>query len=132
MQKRSALAAVLKSKCPRCRQGDMFKHSPLNLTKFDETYKKCPHCGFRYEVEPGFFIGAMYVSYAFIVGILLMTGIILYNFFGDPETWVYIVTVPTVVLFLLPIIYRYSRTIYLHLFGGVGYQEEHARKEAPH
>jgi uncharacterized protein (DUF983 family) len=127
MKNKSALTAALECKCPRCRQGNMYKHPLVKLTKFTQMHQKCPVCGFHFEVEPGFYIGAMYVSYAFIVAFVLMTGIVLYNFFGDPETWVYIVTAPTVVLVMLPVIFRYSRSIYLYLMGGVEYREEYQK-----
>ena len=89
------------------------------------TYEHCPHCQLAYEREPGFFIGAMYVSYAFVVGVMLVSAFILYYFFDDPATWVYITTVPILVLSLLPIIFRCSRTVYLHAFGGGKYSEEY-------
>ena len=89
------------------------------------THEHCPHCELAYEREPGFFIGAMYISYAFVVAVMLMTAFVLYYAFGDPDTWVYITTVPILVVILLPIIFRYSRTLYLHAFGGVSYNEEY-------
>lgn len=129
MQKKSVGYALLNHKCPRCRTGDIFRYSLLqNPTKFASTHKKCPHCDLQYEREPGFFFGAMYVSYAMTMAVLLSTALILYNFFGDPELIVYITTVPAVVLLLLPVVFRYSRTLYLHGFGGVKYNPALANK----
>lgn len=129
MQKKSALYAIINHKCPRCRRGDLFKYSFLKKPlRFTETNKTCPHCQLIFEREPGFFFGAMYVSYALTMAVLLCTAFILYNFFGDPELWVYIVTVPSIVLLLLPIIFRYSRTLYLHGFGGVSYDKKHTEE----
>ncbi|MDF9796925.1 uncharacterized protein (DUF983 family) [Catalinimonas alkaloidigena] len=126
MPNKTLLYALLNHKCPRCRQGDLFKYSlfekPLHFTA---TNKTCPHCQLIFEREPGFFFGAMYVSYALTMGVLLSTAFILYNVFGDPELWVYIVTVPSIVLLLLPVIFRYSRTIYLHGFGGISYNNKY-------
>ena len=127
MQKKSVGSAILNHKCPRCRTGDIFQYPFLQKpTKFTATYKSCPHCGVQYEQEPGFFVGAMYVSYAFTMAILLGTAFILYNFFGDPDLIVYITTVPAVVLLLLPIVFRYSRTVFLYGFGGISYNPEAA------
>ena len=89
------------------------------------TYEHCPHCQLAYEREPGFFIGAMYISYAFVVAVMLVSAFVLYYFFGDPDLWVYITIVPILVILLLPVIFRYSRTLYLHGFGGVRYNEEY-------
>jgi len=126
MPKKSVYYAILNHKCPRCREGDLFKYGILSKPhKFTETYKTCPHCQLVYEREPGFFFGAMYVSYAMTMAVLLGTAFILYNFFGDPDLVVYITAVPAMVLILLPVIFRYSRTIFLHGFGGVSYDEKY-------
>jgi uncharacterized protein (DUF983 family) len=130
MQKKSVFYAILNHKCPRCREGDLFKYSLLNKPqKFTDTHKSCPHCQLIYEREPGFFFGAMYVSYALTMAVLLGTAFILYNFFGDPDLIVYITAVPVMVLLLLPVIFRYSRTLFLHGFGGVRYDEKYADKQ---
>ena len=87
--------------------------------------ENCPHCHQKFEVEPGFFIGAMYISYAMSVGLFLITGMVLYHLFGDPELWVYLTVITTLVICLLPLLYRYSRVLYLYWFGGVRYQHKH-------
>ncbi|MFA0960541.1 DUF983 domain-containing protein [Roseivirga sp. BDSF3-8] len=126
MAKRSKLLAIAGGKCPRCREGNMFKNSLLHVTKFDKMHKECPNCGLVFEREPGFFFGAMYVSYAFTMGILLTTAFVLYNFFDDPELIVYVLTVPAIVILLLPPIFRFSRVLYLHAFGGVSYDPKYS------
>ncbi|MGK7397828.1 MAG: DUF983 domain-containing protein [Candidatus Cyclobacteriaceae bacterium M3_2C_046] len=125
MQKRSQLNAVLQAKCPRCREGDMFQYPVSNIARFDKMNKECPHCGLRFEIEPGFFFGAMYISYAISVAVLLTSAFILYYFFGDPDLWIYVITVPTVVVILLPFIFRFSRVLFLHVFGGISYNEKY-------
>ena len=87
-------------------------------------HDKCPHCGYTYEREPGYFYGAMYVSYAMVVAVLAVTGFIMFNFLGDPDLIWYVVIIPSLVIVLMPLIFRYSRIIFLHVFGGVKYQPE--------
>ena len=127
MQKRSQLEAIVHSKCPRCRQGDMFRYPVQKISKFDKMHKHCPTCGLRYEIEPGFFFGAMYISYAITVAVLFNVALILFFLFNDPDLWVYIVTVPLTVLALLPFIFRISRVLFLHIFGGISYNEKYAK-----
>ena len=99
----------------------MFK-SGLFQKYFDRSmYESCPVCDQTYEPEPGFFFGAMYVSYAFSVTIMFVVGFVLYNFFGNPDMWVYMTTVIMAVAILWPVQYRYSRSIFFHVFGGVSY-----------
>lgn len=121
MQKHTKLGALVHEKCPRCRRGDMFKNSAWHLSKFDEMYENCPVCGLRYEVELGFYWGAMYVTYAFSVAIVVLVGVGLYFLANDPPTWVYLVSVAAVVLLLTPVMFRYGRITFLYFFGGVSY-----------
>lgn len=125
MPKRTKLDAILHAKCPRCHEGDIFVHKAFHLSKFTETYEQCPHCGLHYEVEPGFFIGAMYVSYAMSVALFVTIVVALYNFFGDPSIPVYLTCIIGITFLLLPGIFRYSRVIYLHAFGGVKYDPKY-------
>jgi uncharacterized protein (DUF983 family) len=48
----SEFKAALHCKCPKCRTGNMFANSPLNIfgQKMNEN---CSHCGFKFEIEPG-------------------------------------------------------------------------------
>jgi uncharacterized protein (DUF983 family) len=89
----------------------------------------CTHCGLRFEVEPGFWYGAMYVSYALTTGVVLVMGLVLYHFFNDPPTWVYIASVAAIIILAMPYVFRVSRILYLYLFSGVGYNEQMARKK---
>lgn len=118
----NAFRAIISEKCPQCRKTAMFENPPVHWKDFTKMNEQCSNCGLRFQVEPGFFIGAMYISYAFIVGIIIATALTLYNFFGNPEAWVYITTVIVASALLLPFIYRYSRVLFLYWFGGVDYR----------
>ena len=87
-------------------------------------HKNCPVCGVNLEPEPGFYIGAMYISYAFTVAIITIVAIIMAVFFDHPPVWVYVVTVITAVILLLPLTFRLSRSLYLHWFGGIDHEPE--------
>ena len=122
MQAKSTSEAIIKGKCPKCRKGDMFVHPLHQVSQFSKMNTLCPECGLRFEVEPGFFVGAMYVSYVITVGLLITTGILLY-FLGVKTIWVYMSAVFGSIIALLPIIFRYSRIIFLHFFGGIKYDK---------
>ena len=85
-------------------------------------YDSCPECGQHFEIEPGFYIGAMYVSYAFSVFILIMEGIFFFILFDDPSIWVFTIIGLVTIMILHPLIFRYSRVLYLHLFGGIHFR----------
>lgn len=113
--------AMLAQKCPRCHTGPLFTHSAWHLSRFTEMPEACPVCGQRYEVEPGFFWGAMYISFAFSTAIMLVVGFSVYYLLHDPDTWVYIVCVAVAALLLMPLSLRYSRTLLIYLFAGIRY-----------
>lgn len=128
MQKLDSTAlALLAQKCPRCHQGPLFCHSAFNLTKFMEMPATCPVCGQAYEPEPGFYWGAMYISFAFSTAIMLVIGFAVYFLLDDPDTWVYIASVAVAAVLLTPLSLRYSRTMMLYFFGGVSYDPSRAR-----
>jgi uncharacterized protein (DUF983 family) len=111
---------VLLGKCPRCRTGDIFSYPARRIEKFHVMNKACPHCGVRLEPEPGFYQGSMYVQYGFIIALLILISAILYSL-GDFSEWVYIGVTIAAIIVLAPLNYRYSRILYLYMFGGIKY-----------
>lgn len=115
--------AMLQCKCPRCQSGNMFKYRSTRLTKFMDMNEFCPNCHLRFEIEPGFFWGAMYVSYAITTGLMLVTCGILVWGFNDPEFWVYVTSIVTVMLGSLPWVFRYSRVLMLYIFSPIRFDK---------
>ncbi|MFO0436645.1 MAG: DUF983 domain-containing protein, partial [Sphingobacteriaceae bacterium] len=65
----NTIISMLFNKCPRCHQGDVFtEKNPYKLNKVFSMHETCSHCQLKYEKEPSFFYGAMYVSYALTSG----------------------------------------------------------------
>ena len=121
VQSSSSLLAFAAQRCPRCHQGPAFKTSAFNLAHFQDMHESCPVCHQHFEPEPGFYWGAMYISYAFSVAIVVAVGIATYVLGHDPDTWVYVAAVAVSTVLLLPLSFRYSRTVMLHLFAGIDY-----------
>ncbi len=59
----------LRKRCPRCGGGHLFR-------SWVRMKERCPHCGFKFEREPGFFIGAYFVNFAVTEGLLFITVIL--------------------------------------------------------
>ncbi len=79
--------------------------------------KTCSVCSLKYEPEPGYFYGAMYVSYAINVAIFvtLWLAIEIFSTSDVPLLWyMIIIIVPN--LLLVPLIYRLSRLIWINFF----------------
>jgi hypothetical protein len=79
-------------------------------------YEKCAHCGHKYEIENGFWYGAMYVSYGLTVAFSVATFVLTYLIYPDADTWLYFGLIVFVLLALVPITFRYSRLIWMNLF----------------
>jgi uncharacterized protein (DUF983 family) len=86
----------------------------MKPTKVNET---CPACGVKFETEPGFFWGAMYFSYALIVGICLIGGIILYGIYETPPLYLSSSIIIGSILVTLPLILRYSRMLMIYIIA---------------
>jgi len=75
----------------------------------------CPACGHVFEREPGYFVGAMYVSYALAIpSYLAVAGILRLLLRGWSDLAVLGLAVP-LFLPLAPVLFRYSRAIWMHL-----------------
>lgn len=118
----SKFMAMSKGLCPQCRQGKMFKYPVWKISKFAKMNENCPVCGLKFEVEPGFWYGAMFVSYANTILLLVFMGVGMFYLFNDPPTVYYIVTITVMSIVLVPFNFRVSRSVFLHLFGFVKYR----------
>ena len=64
------------NRCPRCGEGRIYESG----MKMNE---RCPVCNLLFERERGYFLGAMYVSYAMATAFLVAALVIGYNLFPD-------------------------------------------------
>jgi uncharacterized protein (DUF983 family) len=108
----STLAGILCQRCPRCRQGNIFRGSAFR--GFPKMHERCPACGLRFEREAGYFLGAMYISYILGVGMVVLIAAGLWAVTG---WWVAKSTVWAIVLFLplAPAITYFSRVLWIYL-----------------
>jgi uncharacterized protein (DUF983 family) len=123
MPKTSKSWAMLHAKCPRCRRGDMFTGGIYNFGS-NKILDRCPHCNLHYEIEPGYFYAAMYISYALNVGEGIgITGLTYLLTHNSTSPWLYITVILLGLLMLSPINFRYSRVILLYwLSPKINYQ----------
>jgi uncharacterized protein (DUF983 family) len=71
---RGYLVSTLSCRCPRCREGKLFKNPlSINLKKNLQMNKDCPVCGQPTEIEVGFYYGTSYVSYVLTVALSVAT-----------------------------------------------------------
>jgi len=125
---KSGLQALIGAKCPRCREGNLFKAPLLHVHKFTEMNTKCPHCQLNLNPEPYFYFGAMFISYAFSVVAIVASYIVLKYLFNDPDLIYYLITAPVAIIATFPLSFRYSRVVYFYILGGASYDSKWALK----
>lgn len=129
------LLSTFANKCPRCRQGNIFKsRNAYDLKNNMKMNERCPVCNQPTEIEVGFYYGTGYVSYALSVAFLVASFVAWKVLFGlsfsnDSIFW-WLGTSCVLLLLLQPPIMRLSRSMWLSWF--VKYDakwKEHELKE---
>jgi len=88
---------------------------------------KCPHCNFTFEIEPGYFYVAMFVSYALNVAQMVTMAVGTYMLTASNSPWLYIGVLLGVAVILSPFNFRYSRVVLLYwLTPGVHFDPKRA------
>lgn len=121
--------SIFTGACPKCHGDQMYVNkNPYVLTETMKMHDNCNNCGFRYKVEPNFFFGAMFVSYA----VSVFTGILIFLlcYFGFSMNLLDIfIAIFAGLIVLMPVITRISRNIYINIF--VSYDKGAGKKNAP-
>lgn len=107
---------IAKCKCPNCGNGDIYEKSKRFIPNFPKMKDNCEICHYDFHGEPGYFLGAMYVSYGLAVfeGIIafLITSLFIKEFSG---LLLASIVAGAILLFSIPN-YKFSRVIWMYLF----------------
>ena len=128
--KGTPLYSIVHFKCPYCQEGDFFVAHPYNLRRAGDLYERCPKCGGRYTIEPGFYYGAMYVSYGLGIAVAVAIWVAFMVLAPNASPHWIVGTVGAVLLLSSPHLYALSRIIWANMFlagrgpGGLPPKEE--------
>lgn len=101
-------------KCPRCQQGQIFSDKGnILLLRIPKMNERCENCNYKFDKEPGYFFGAMYLSYA--LAILEMFAVFFITFWTLPLSLFFVCILGVLILFSF-FNYRLSREIWVNLF----------------
>ncbi|NNC50186.1 MAG: DUF983 domain-containing protein [Flaviramulus sp.] len=115
-KKGTKLYSILTGNCPKCHEECMFKNkNPYALSEALSMNEKCSNCDTKYKIEPSFFYGAMYVSYAVGIAFAVAAFVVSFYFFKASIHVVFISIIVTLIIFL-PVILRVSRNIWINIF----------------
>jgi uncharacterized protein (DUF983 family) len=81
-----------------------------------EVKDSCEKCNRKFSIEPGFYYGAMYVSYAFGVAHVVSFVVAKLVLGFEMEFWNFIILVASFLILLTPIYYALSKIVWANLF----------------
>lgn len=116
LKKGTKLYSILKRKCPVCQEGDFFLSKPYDLKNTGKIHESCSECNEKFSKEPGFYYGAMYVSYALGVVVFVAVFIITYLIYPNSSAMTYIILIAIAMVLFGPFLYELSKIIWANMF----------------
>jgi uncharacterized protein (DUF983 family) len=107
-----AALAMLRQMCPRCRSATIFQKSIF--TGFPHMRERCLKCDLKFEREPGYFLGAMYIGYGLALIVIVGFGLLLWLL----TSWTLMrISFWAILLFLplAPTITLFARVLWIYL-----------------
>ena len=112
-----AIFHILNNECPHCHKGKVFNEKNIFLKfGFPKMNAFCPHCNFKFEKEPGYFFGAMYVNYGLTVAQSIATYVIAHQFFTERFDLRIIPIIAFVIIAMSSLNIRLSRLLWIYMF----------------
>ncbi len=113
--KLKVIPSILHEKCPHCLEGNVFEKKK-HFFELPVMKDRCDKCGYYFDREPGYFLGAMYLSYGMAVFQGIIAFLICYFLFKGLDTLtIGFIVVGVIIGFGLKN-YKLSRIIYMHIF----------------
>ncbi len=104
---RQHLYAIWNKRCPACFHGAIYAHGMT-------MHERCPQCGLLMEREQGYFMGALYISYALATIFLGLATFGVHLLLPNGDLGIIILCVGAAFLPFVPAVTRYSRIIWIH------------------
>jgi hypothetical protein len=116
MKKGSKLYSIAHLTCPQCHEGQFLVSSVYDLKNIGDVRVECDVCHLKYEREPGFFYGAMYISYGLGVALFVTIWASCTLWFPSFGAWTQIGLVSFFSIALSPYLFAMSKIIYANIF----------------
>lgn len=99
----------------------MFTYAnPYNLRTFMKMNETCPVCGQLFDIEPGFYYGTSFISYAFAVMLSVASFVAWWLFLGfslhDNRVFFWMIANAFLLVAAQPPLMRLARTVWLAFF----------------
>ena len=112
-EKPNIISSILTCKCPKCREGDLFVNKrAYQYQNFLDVHDNCPKCNQDFQIEAGFYLGAMFVSYGLTIAltVAVFVAFVVLNIYSLVP---FLITAAIVLIITTPIILRVSRSIWI-------------------
>jgi len=112
-----AIVHILNNECPHCLEGKVFKEKNIFFNiGFPKMNEYCSHCQYKFEKEPGYFFGAMYINYGLTVAQGIATYFIAQPFFKETFALGIIPIIAVVIVAMSSFNIRFSRLLWIYMF----------------
>ena len=114
MSKRGILSSIFGMTCPRCREGKLFETGSFSFNRPFEMKDRCSNCNQNFMPEPGFYFGAMFISYIIWgwFSILLCLGLVFWGGWSVNAAFGLLIFISLIFFVWL---FRISRSIWIHI-----------------
>ena len=115
MAKTNSIVGILKLKCPKCREGNLFLNkSSYQVKGFFNMPNNCPKCGQDFQIETGFYYGAMFISYILTgwIALIIVGGCMYFLDFSVNQAFLVLIVVAILSYFF---VLRLSRSVWIHI-----------------
>ena len=115
--KGSKLYSMFGMKCPKFHETDLFVNkNPFQIKGFFDMPNECPVCHQKFLIEPGFYYGSMYVSYAFCVAYMVAVFVAFSVLYPSFSLELYLIVGIGSMVALTPYIFKLCRAIWINFF----------------
>ena len=107
------ISSILKCKCPKCREGDLFLNkNAFKYKGFLDVHDNCLKCNQDFQIEAGFYLGAMFVSYGLTIAltVAIFVAFVVLNVYSLVP---FLITAAICLIITTPFILRISRSIWI-------------------
>ncbi|MCF6307924.1 MAG: DUF983 domain-containing protein [Flavobacteriaceae bacterium] len=114
--KGTKLYSIVRMKCPRCQEGDFYKGHPYIYSTMGRVKEECSECNLKYNIEPSFYHGSYYVTYALGVALFVIVGVLTYLLISDASPKTILISTFVSLAILSPLFYALSKIIWINFF----------------
>jgi Protein of unknown function (DUF983) len=114
LKKESKRYSIFYLKCPRCHEGDVFESGSWSFARSFDMLQRCPKCDLNYFPEPGYYYGAMFISYIWTGWFCLLFVALFHWWLGFSQTVAFSLLGAFIALNFV-YIFRISRMMWINL-----------------